>query len=96
MNEWYESVDVNKLYFQCKGTEGVSFYEYYDSKELFNKTNNNQLRFDKALKNQKELLKKINEVKIGRKAPEQEEVINLEKFYNSREEVINFLKIMLK
>ena len=96
MNEWYESVDVNKLYFQYKGTECVSFYEYYDSKELFNKTNNNQLRFDKALKNQKELLKKINEVKIGRKAPEQEEVINLEKFYNSREEVINFLKIMLK
>ena len=96
MNEWYESVDVNKLYFQYKGTEGVSFYGYYDSKELFNKTNNNQLRFDKALKNQKELLKKINEVKIGRKAPEQEEVINLEKFYNSREEVINFLKIMLK
>ena len=96
MNEWYESVDVNKFYFQYKGTEGVSFYEYYDSKELFNKTNNNQLRFDKALKNQKELLKKINEVKVGRKAPEQEEVINLEKFYNSREEVINFLKIMLK
>ena len=51
MNEWYESVDVNKLYFQYKGTEGVSFYEYYDSKELFNKTNNNQLRFDEALKN---------------------------------------------
>ena len=96
MNEWYESVDANKLYFQYKGTEGVSFYEYYDSKELFNKTNNNQLRFDKALKNQKELLKKINEVKVGRKAPQQEEVINLEKFYNSREEVINFLKIMLK
>ena len=96
MNEWYESVDVNKLYFEYKGTKGVRFYEFYDSKELFNKTNNNQLRFDKALKNQKELLKKINEVKIGRKAPEQEEVINLEKFYNSREEVINFLKIMLK
>ena len=26
MNEWYESVDVNKLYFEYKGTKGVSFY----------------------------------------------------------------------
>ena len=43
------------------------------------------------------MLKKITGVKMGRKTPEQEEVINnLDKFYNSRKEVIIFLEIMLK
>ena len=37
MNELYESIDKNKLYFKCVGpTKDVNFYEYYDSKELFN------------------------------------------------------------
>ena len=36
---------------------------------------------------------RINEVKMCRKSPEQEEVvIDLEKFNNSRKEVINFFK----
>ena len=37
MNDLYESVDNNQLYFEyvCP-TKDVSFYEYYDSKELFN------------------------------------------------------------
>ena len=38
-----------------------------DPKELFSEIKNNQFRFDEAVKNQKELLKKINEVKIGKK-----------------------------
>ena len=39
------------------------------------------------------MLKKINEVKIGNKTPEQKEVVdNLETFYHSREEVINFFR----
>ena len=38
-------------------------------------------------------MKKLNEVKIGRKNHEQEEVIaNLEKFYYSREEVFNLFR----
>ena len=42
---------------------------------------NNRLKFDKALKEQKQLLKKINEVRIGKESPEQKEVMNnLEKF----------------
>ena len=45
-------------------------------------------------------LNKLNDVKIGRKVPEQNEVIpNLQNFYNSREEVFNIFrdctKIML-
>ena len=65
MNELYKSVDKNRLYFKYVGpTKAVSFYEYYDSKELFNEIKKIDLDlFDEALKKQKELLKKINEVK---------------------------------
>ena len=39
------------------------------------------------------MLNKINEVKTGKKAHEQNEVTdNLEKSYNSREEVFNFFR----
>ena len=56
----YESIDKNKLYFEYVGpTKDVSFYEYYDSKELFNEIKNNRLRFDEALKKQKDEKKQI-------------------------------------
>ena len=59
MNELYESVNKNKLYFEYVGnTKDVSFYEYMDSKELFDEIKNNRLRFDDALKNRKSYLKK--------------------------------------
>ena len=64
----YNSFDKNNFKFEYVGpTEDVSFYEYMDSKELFNKIENNQLKFDDALKRQGEWLKKINEIKIGEK-----------------------------
>ena len=51
MNKFYESVDINKLNFEYVGnTKNVNFYEYMDSKELFNKIKNNQIKFDDALK----------------------------------------------
>ena len=44
MNDLYESVDKNQLYFEYVGpTKDESFYEYYDSKELFNEIKNNDL-----------------------------------------------------
>ena len=91
MSEFYDSVDNNKLYFDYVGpTKGVRFYEYMGSKQLFNKLKDNRIRFSDALKKQ-ELLKKINEVKIGHKNTEQEKVVkNLEGFYKSRENVFNF------
>ena len=91
MSEFYDSVDNNKLYFEYVGpTKGVRFYEYMGSKQLFNKLKDNRIRFSDALKKQ-ELLKKINEVKIGHKNTEQEKVVrNLEGFYKSRENVFNF------
>ena len=51
---------------------------------------NQHIKFDDALKKQKETLKKINEVKIGKKTPKQKEIIN--NIENSREEVLNSFK----
>ena len=47
-----------------------------DSRELFDKIKNNQIRFDDALKRQKEFLKKLSEIKMGKKTTEQKEMIN--------------------
>ena len=61
MNELYESVDKNKLYFEYVGPSTyVIFQEYYDSKEVFNQTKNNRLnnRFDGALKKKKRVAEK--------------------------------------
>ena len=94
MNELHESVDMNKLYFKYIGnTKDVNFYEYMDSKQLFDKIKIDQLKFYDALKNQKDLLNKINEVKIGRKSFEQEKVItNLENFTNLERKFLIFLE----
>ena len=41
-----------------------------NSEELFNELKDKRLRFDEALIKHKELLKKINEVKMGNKTPQ--------------------------
>ena len=98
MKELYDHVDYNNLKFDFVGpTRDVSFDEYMDSKELFNKIKDNKIHFDDPVKRQNEFLNKINNVKIGKKTIKQKEIIdNLEKFYISREEVINFLGTMEK
>ena len=51
MSKLYESVEYNNLKFEYVGpNKNVSFYEYMDSKELFNKLKDNQLKNDVALK----------------------------------------------
>ena len=94
MDELYDSVDYNSLKFEYVGpTKDVSFYEYRDSKELFNAIKNSQIKFSEAKNKQNEFLNKLNEVKIGKKTTEQKEVINnLNKFYNFREEAINLFR----
>ena len=94
MSELYDSVGYNNLKFEYIGpNEDVSFYEYKDSKELFNAIKNNQIKFSEVKNKQNEFLNKLSNIKIGKKTLEQKEVINnLEKFYNSREEVINFFR----
>ena len=94
MGELYDSVDYNNLNFEYVGpTESVSFYEYMDSKELFNAMKNNQINFSEVRNKQNEFLNKLSNIKIGKKTAKQKEVINnLEKFYTSREEVIKFFR----
>ena len=68
MNELYERVDKNKLKFEyVDNTKDVSFYEYMDSKELFDKSKNGKLKHDDALKRPEDFLKILNEVKIVKK-----------------------------
>ena len=87
MSELYDSVDYNNLKFEYVGlTKDVSFYEYKDSKEIFNATKNNQIKFSYVKNKQNESLNKLNNIKTGKKTIEQKETINnLEKFYKSRE-----------
>ena len=87
------SVDCNNLKFEYVGpTKSISFDEYKDSKELFNAIKNSQIRFSEARNRQNEFLGKISNLKIGRKTPEQEKMINITRFYLSREEIINFFR----
>ena len=91
MSELYDSVDYNSLKFEYVGpTKDVKFYEYKNSKELFNAIKNNQIKFSEVKNKQDNFLKKLNEVKMGKKTVKQKETIsNLENFYKSREEIIN-------
>ena len=94
MSELYDRGDYNNLKFEyVDKIIDVSIYEYKDSKELFNMIKNSQIKFSKAKNKQNEFLKKLNEVKMGKKTIGQKEMINnLEKFYKSKEEVINLFR----
>ena len=60
MNELYNSADYNNLKFEYIGpTKDVSFYEYMDSKELFNANKNNQIKFSEIKNKQNEFLSKL-------------------------------------
>ena len=92
MNKLYDSVDYNNLKFEYVGpTEDVRFYEYMDSKEFFNAMRDNRIGFSEAKNEKNDFLNKLTNIKIGRKTLEQEKIINnLERFYVSRQEVMNF------
>ena len=94
MKELYDNVDYNNIEFvYVDPTKDVSFYEYKNSKELFDAIRNNQIKFSEVKNKQNEFLNKLNEAKIVKKTDKQKEVVNnLNKFYNSREEVINFFR----
>ena len=70
MKELHDSVDYNNLNFEYVDPRNndVSFYEYRDSKELFNTIKNNQIGFDEAMKKQNEFLNKLINIKIGKKS----------------------------
>ena len=67
MSELHDSVYYNNLKFEYVGpTKDVSFYEYTDSKELFNAIKNSRIKFSEVKNKQNEFLNKINNVKIGK------------------------------
>ena len=94
MNKLYDSVDYNNLRFEyMTKAKDVSFYEYRDSKELFNAIKDGKIGFSEAKNKQDHFLSKLTNIKIGRKTLEQEKIINnIEIVYLSREEVINFFR----
>ena len=94
MNKLYDSVDYNNLKFDyVSRAKDERFYEYMDSKEPFKAIRSSQIGFSEAKDKQNEFLNKLTKIKIGRKTPEQEKIINnLERFYLSRQEVINFFR----
>ena len=68
MSELYDSVDYNNLKFEYVGpTKDVSFYEYKDSKELFNAIKNSQIKFSEVKNKQNVFLNKLSNAKIGKK-----------------------------
>ena len=68
MNKLYDSVDYNNLKFEYVGTtKDTSFYEYMDSRELFNAIRNSQIGFSEANNKQNEFLNKLSNIKIGKK-----------------------------
>ena len=77
MKQLYDKVDCNDLKLKYMShNKDVSFYEYNDSKELFNAIKNNQIKFSEVKNKQNNFLKKLNEVKIGNKNDAKEEVID--------------------
>ena len=67
MSELHDNVDYNNLKFEYVGpTKDVSFYEYMDSKELYNAIKNNQIRFNDVLKRQDGFLNKLSNVKMSK------------------------------
>ena len=92
MNKLYDGIDYNNLKFQYVGpSKDIRFYEYKDSKEPFDAIKNNKIKFSEVKNKQNYFLNKLSNTKIGKKTIEQKETNNnLEKFYSSREAVINF------
>ena len=94
MSELNDSVDYDNLKSECvRPNKDVRFYEYKNFKELFNVINYNQIKFSEVKNKQNNFLKKLNEVKIGKKLMNNKKwSIILKNFTNSREEVVNFFK----
>ena len=91
-SELYNSVDYNNLKFEyVDPTNDVSFDECMNYKVHFNAIKNSKIKFSEAKNKQNEFLNKLRNINIGKKT-QKEVTNNLENFYNSREEIINFFR----
>ena len=71
MNKLYDSVDYDNLKSDYVGpTEDVKFYEYKNSKELFNAMRDNKIGFSEAKNKQNDFLNQLTNIKICRKTLE--------------------------
>ena len=98
MSELHDSVDYNNLKFEYVGpTKDVSFYEYMNSKELFNAIKNNQIKFSEIKNKQDNFLKKLNELKIGKKLMNKRKgLIILINFTNLKKKLLILSETILK
>ena len=94
MTKLHDSVDYNNLEVEhMTKAKDVSFDEYRDSKELFNAIKDGKIGFSEVKNKDNYFLSKITNIKIGRTTLEQEKIINnIERFYISRQEIINFFR----
>ena len=68
MSELHDNVDYNNLKSEYVGpTKDESFFEYKDSKELFNAIKINQIKFSELKNKHNEFLNKLNNIKIDKK-----------------------------
>ena len=67
MSELHDRDDYNLKFDFIGPTKDVSFYEYMDSKELFNAIKNNQIKFSEVKNKQNEFLNKLSNTRIGKK-----------------------------
>ena len=68
MSKLHDSVDCSNLKFEYVGpTKDIGFYEYIDSKELFNAIKNNQIKFSEVKNKQNDFLNKLSNTKNGKK-----------------------------
>ena len=85
--------------FEYRGpTKDVSFYEYMDSKELFNAIKNNQIKFSGVKNKQNEFLNKLSNIKIGKKnyRTKTKRLITLKNFAILEKKLLMFLENILK
>ena len=91
-SELYNSIDYNNLKLEyVDPTNDVSFDECMNYKVHFNAIKNSKIKFSEAKNKQNEFLNKLRNINIGKKT-QKEVTNNLENFYNSREEIINFFR----
>ena len=76
MGKLHDSVDYNNLKFEfvCPAKD-ISFYEYMDSKKLFNAIKNNQIKFSEVKNKQNEFLNKLSNIKIVKKTSKTKSLI---------------------
>ena len=98
MSKLHDSVDYNNLNFEYVGpTKDVSFYDYRDSRELFNCNNATfHIKFSDARNSQNEFLNKLTNIKIGRNTLEQEKIIISKDFTFLEKKLLFFLETLLK